>query len=311
MEIKKVIFKLSEIVIKRVHDNFDVVKSKRNTGLSGGGDTQFDIDDIAEKAVEEYLRSISLKSAYYSEDGGLIKLCPDPQYVFVIDPIDGTRGAAAGLECCCFSVAVARYTDNATINDIEYAMLYEFKSQKYFYSDYTMESVETNGVELRPSMNLSTVELFWSMEFNGHPAKIITEYLGELIDATANKGAVFIFNSSTYSISRIFTGQLDAYIDIGNKILRDCPKLESEFRKVGNGKILHLFPYDIAAAVYLAKKVGIAITDAYGKDLGLTKLMDINIDNLQSCVAAANWELHQKLMNQLDGRGIKNEEYSL
>ena len=143
------------------------------------------------------------------------------------------------------------------------------------------------------------------MEFNGHPSQIMTEYMGQLIDTTANKGGIFIFNSASYSISRVLTGQLDAYLDIGNRILKDSPELEMAFRKVGNGKILHLFPYDIAAAVFLAKKAGIAITDAYGKDLGTTKLLKIEIDNLQSCIAAANWNLHEKLINFIQWKGKK------
>ncbi len=77
---------------------------------------------------------------------------------------------------------------------------------------------------------------------------------GHLIDQSANNGGVFVFNSASYSISRIITGQMDAYVDIGNRLLKDDPALLKDFQAVGNGQVLHLFPYDIAASVFLAKK---------------------------------------------------------
>lgn len=292
------IFLLSNHVISEVSSKFDVLKSKRNTGLSPGGDTQFDIDDIAESAVYDFLIKSDKKIAYYSEDKGLRKLCEEPEYLLIIDPIDGTRGAAAGLECSCFSIAVSSYKEDACINDIKYALLYEFKTKSTFYADHT-GGFEISNAKSQLSQTMSPSKMFWSMEFNGHPAQIMTYSLGELIDKSANPGGVFIFNSASYSISRIITGQLDCYVDIGNRLVRDVPELEKEFRKVGNGQLLHLFPYDIAAAVYIAKKAGVVITDAYGDDLGKTKLLDISKDNLQSCIAASNKELHTAVMKSI------------
>ncbi|WP_143315622.1 inositol monophosphatase family protein [Clostridium sp. HBUAS56017] len=308
---KDFIFSLSKSVIKSVNDNFDILKAKRNLGISSGGDTQFSIDDIAEEAVFDFLKSSNESIAYYSEDKGLIRFCEDPQYILIIDPIDGTRSAAAGLESCCFSVAVAKYKEDACINDIQYALLYEFKSESYFYSDYLSEDIYVSNGEIKLSKNTSLEKMFWSFEFNGHPSKIITHCIGDLIDSSANKGGVFIFNSSTYSISRIITGQLEAYIDIGNRLVKENSFLENEFRKVGNGKMLHLFPYDIAAAVYIARKAGVIITDAFGKDLGLTKLIDISEKNLQSCIAASNLELHSKILNSINWINSINEVIDL
>ncbi|RDU22825.1 inositol monophosphatase family protein [Anaerosacchariphilus polymeriproducens] len=296
---REYIFNLSNEVIGKVKENFDVLKSKDNMGISSGGDTQFDIDEVAEEAVMKYFEEHTLSVAYYSEDRGLVKFGDSPKYVFVIDPIDGTRSAAAGLESCCFSVAVAAYKEDATIDDVEYALLYEFKSDTYFYADCFNKSVSTNCGSIVPSPKETIDRLFWSMEFNGHPSRLITYCLGDLIDATANKGGIFIFNSSTYSISRILTGQLEAYVDIGNRLVRDVPELVAYFRKVGNGKLLHLFPYDIAAAVFIAKKAGIIVTDAYGNDLGCTKLLDIKEGNLQSCIAASNKKIHEKIMDSI------------
>jgi myo-inositol-1(or 4)-monophosphatase len=60
-----------------------------------------------------------------------------------------------------------------------------------------------------------------------------------------------------------------------------------------------LFPYDIAASVYLARKSGVTITDAYGKTLEDTLLLDISDKNQQSCIAASTPELHSRIMESI------------
>ena len=41
-----------------------------------------------------------------------------PRAIFVVDPIDGTRPAAAGLESCCVSIAVVPPRVDATLGDV-------------------------------------------------------------------------------------------------------------------------------------------------------------------------------------------------
>jgi myo-inositol-1(or 4)-monophosphatase len=132
--------------------------------------------------------------------------------------------------------------------------------------------------------------------------RLMADAYAHLVDASANSGGIFVFNSATFSISRIITGQLDAYVDIGNRILKDHPHTEAEFRRAGRGSILHLFPYDIAAATYLARLAGLTITDAFGADLGGTELLNLSPANQQSCIATSTPELHKALIDSIKWR---------
>jgi fructose-1,6-bisphosphatase/inositol monophosphatase family enzyme len=49
------------------------------------------------------------------------------------------------------------------------------------------------------------------------------EVLAELVDASSVGGASFDLGSATYDITRITTGQLDAYIEPGPRIVDDVP----------------------------------------------------------------------------------------
>lgn len=275
------------------------VASRYISGTAKGGDAEFPIDVLAEQAAWAYLQESGESVAVYTESEGLRLLGDDPRHVFVIDPIDGTRGAAANLEMACVSIAVARFSMSPTIGDIEFAILQELKTGNWLYADDSTDGLDSAGFD-GPLPRLGTTtdleRMFWSLEFNGHPADLMIGAYGHLIDASANRGGVYVFNSASFSISRIITGQMDAYVDIGNRLLRDHPELERDFRRVGHGSILHLFPYDIAASVHLAERAGVIITDAYGKSLHDTRLLDISPLNQRSCVAACTPELHNALL---------------
>ncbi|MCY8172042.1 hypothetical protein MOC61_21085 [Bacillus inaquosorum] len=299
---KEYIIELGKFVYEEVKGQKGTLKNRLVNGYSPGGDAQFNIDAAAENAVLEYVKSKAKSVAFYTEDGGLKIFGDNPQYILIVDPIDGTRPAAAGLEMSCISIALAAYKPDAKIKDIEFAFLLELKTGAYMYADVYSEGIYYEGY--RGTLpNLSKVtdikHMFWSLEFNGHPAHLMIDAYGHLIDQSANNGGVFVFNSASYSISRIITGQMDAYVDIGNRLLKDDPALLKDFQDVGNGQVLHLFPYDIAASVFLAKKAGVVITDAYGKSLDDTLLTDLSYNNQQSCIAASTKELHQKLLDQI------------
>lgn len=290
---------LGDRLWQAITDGRGRVADRYISGVAAGGDAEFPIDALAEAAAWEYITAQPEPVALYTESHGLRLHGEAPSHVLVVDPIDGTRGAAADLEMATISIAAARFTIAPTIGDVEYALLKEIKTGNAMYADVHCTGIAAEGYP-GPVPTLSTTadpeRMFWSIEFNGHPMALMREAYGHLVDASANRGAVYVFNSATFSISRIITGQMDAYVDVGNRILKDRPGTEAEFRRVGHGSILHLFPYDIAAAVFLAKRAGITITDGYGASLDGTLLLDISPSNQRSCVAASTPKLHDALL---------------
>jgi myo-inositol-1(or 4)-monophosphatase len=93
---------------------------REHAGAGAGGDITFAIDERAEAFLEEYLREAAPGVAFYSEDRGLVEPAAAGEWVLVVDPIDGTRPAMAGLESACVSVAAARLGDGEpTMADVE------------------------------------------------------------------------------------------------------------------------------------------------------------------------------------------------
>ena len=68
------------------------------------------------------------------------------------------------------------------------------------------------------------------VRLRGRPAVPLITVLGELIDASSVGGAVFDLGSAAFDMTRIVTGQLDAYVDVGTRMIEEVPALRAQLR---------------------------------------------------------------------------------
>jgi myo-inositol-1(or 4)-monophosphatase len=270
---------------------------RAHSGAAEGGDVTFQIDEHAEARMESFLDERAPEVSFYSEDRGLISPAGDrAEWVLVVDPIDGTRPALAGLESCCVSVAAAPLVSEPTMADVLVGCVLEVKSGRSFVAE--------RGKGLEPaaslSANRSLERMFWTYGFRGRPARPLIEVIGDLIDASSVGGGTFDLGSATYDMTRIATGQLDAYVEPGPRMIDDVPSVRAEFERVGDGAVLNNSPYDLAAAAICLSEGGALVTDAYGEPLGDRPLLGSGHEFQMSCVAAANRELHRAICAEID-----------
>lgn len=275
-------------------------EGRAHLGEAEGGDITFAIDEAAEAFLEEYVSQRAPEVAFYSEDRGLVSPGGDAAWVLVVDPIDGTRPAMAGLESACVSVAAAPLDGEPTMGDVTAACVVEIKSGRAFVAE--------RGAGLDPPATLSgntdLARMFWAYGLRGRPVRPLIEVLGDLIDASSVGGGTFDLGSASFDMTRVATGQLDAYIEPGPRLVADVPGMRREFERVGGGVILNNSPYDIAAAALCLAEAGAVVSDAYGAPLDDRPLLGSGADFQMSCIAAANPSLHAQIVAQLD-RGIE------
>jgi myo-inositol-1(or 4)-monophosphatase len=274
---------------------------REHSGAGEGGDITFAIDEEAEGYMEEFLGKTAPNVAFYSEDRGLVDPERRSEWVLVVDPIDGTRPAMAGFESACVSVAAARLGDGEpTMGDVEAACIVEIKSGAVFTAGRE-RPVEPRA---RLSTNTRLSRLFWTYGFRGRPAVPTATVLAELIDESSVGGGTFDLGSATFDMTRIVTGQLDAYVEPGPRLVADLPGMRAEFERVGGGAVLNNSPYDLAAATLICERAGAVVTDAYGSSLADRPLLGSGADFQMSCVASANRALHEQILAAID-RGME------
>ncbi len=267
-------------------------------GGGAGGDVTFAVDELAERALERFIAERAPRLAFFSEDRGLV--APgDATDVLVVDPIDGTRPAMAGLESACVAVALAPLGDgDPTMADVTVGCVVEIKAGDWFLAQ------RGRGVQSSRSVALSATDaverMFWGYGFRGRPARPSVEVLAELIDASSVGGGTFELGSQAFAMTRILTGQLDAVVEVGSRLVDDVPGMRAEFERVGRGQILNNSPYDLAAPWLCLTEAGGSVSDGWGRPLADSRLLGSGHEFQMSSISAANPQLHTQLVQAVD-----------
>ena len=296
--LRSLVLELGQVLRREVLPELGRREGREHAGDGAGGDVTFAIDERAESRMEEFLAERAPGVAFYSEDRGMVTPGGEPEWVLIVDPIDGTRPAMAGLESACISIAAAPYRDGSpAMGDVDVGLVVEIKSGDRFLA------VRGVGVEPEASLGTTTAldRMLWTYGLRGRPVVDIAVVLEELINASSVGGGTFDLGSAAFDVTRVLTGQMDAYVEPGPRMIDEVPGMRAEFERVGHGSVLNNSPYDLAAAALIASAAGAVITDAYGNPLGDRPVLGSGHDFQLSCVCAANRELHARIIESLDG----------
>ncbi len=319
MDVKVLCQQLAKEIRQAVRPHLGRAEARMLMGIGAGGDSTFAIDEVAERILEVRLRDYP-ELAWFSEDRGL-QGAEDPDTVLMVDPIDGTRPAAAGLEACCVSVAAAHYGAGVKrtprMGDVFFGYLIEIKGDAEFYAtrgkgaravlDGVERAVDIRALPEASEEPVSLDRLFWTIGFRGRPAMPLIITLEELIDTSSVDGGVFDLGSATYCITRLLTGQLDAYVDVGDLMARRVPAVRKDFLKVGHGQILNNSAYDLAAAALIAREAGLVVSDAAGGDVDAYALIEGGKAVQLSCVCSTSRALQEEILASIE-RGMARLE---
>src|SRR3954451_20210282 len=133
MRIRELVTDLAATLREEVLPHLGAHAARAHAGSAEGGDVTFQIDERAERRMESFLAERAPEVSFYSEDRGLVSAAGDrAEWVLIVDPIDGTRPALAGLAACCGSVAAAPLESEPTMADVQVGCVMELKSGASF-----------------------------------------------------------------------------------------------------------------------------------------------------------------------------------
>lgn len=290
---------------KAVSPLLGTAAARARVGRAPGGDATLHIDEIAERVLEQRLEAAG-DVGFYSEDRGLVTY-GRPRAFLVVDPVDGTRPAAAGLESCCVSVGVVPPSEDARLGDVSFGVVHELKTGARFLATrgdgVRAESATGAPIPIVPSANTDLGALFWTAGLRGRALLPTSVVLEELVDGSSMGGGYFDLGSAAFNLTRLVTGQLDAYVDVGRRIVDEVPSTEAAFLRVGEGSVCTNFPYDVAAAALIVQEAGGVVTHADGRALEDHPAIGSSRSEGLAVLGAASRELHGRLLAAVD-RGI-------
>lgn len=199
-------------------------------GEGADGTTTSHLDDIVERAILEAVEPLGVN--VLSEEAGWLD--NNSSTTLVIDPVDGTGNAAAGVPFCAFTGAIAtdgRFTEGLT-------RWLDTGRQWWAHVDAPTELATTG----RRSLDGAIVSMI-------RPKRDPRGFL-----AVADRASrVRVLGSSSIEAALVADGSLDAAFDPGSRTHRIV---------------------DLAAAVVLVEAAGGAVVDAHGQPLTFTTAID-------------------------------------
>lgn len=187
----------------------------------------------------------------------------DGDFVWVVDPIDGTVPFSLGIPVSTFSLALVKKSDGQPVVGVAYDPQLD-----HLYSAEEGKGAYMNGVLLSTSkatdLKRSYVSVLGGTE-RGDPGHAQFKP-GKCSDILRNQGAKYIsLQSQVYAAAKVATGEF-----IGSVF--------------GYGA-----PWDSAAVVLLVKEAGGVVTDLEGKQRRYDEFA-------AGCILAANKTIHAKLL---------------
>lgn len=224
-----------------------------------------EIDAKAEKTAMDELLNSGVPLLVVSEESGATFLSKEPEYICLLDPVDGTYNAARGIPSCAFSIAVARYADGATLGEMEAGLVRNLVTGDTYEAERG-RGASMNGVPLHPSKERSLGRSTFCVYLYGTQLKELARVLPGL-------RRIRSLGCASLELCYVADGGFEGFID-----------LRGTLRNV-----------DIAAGKLIIEEAGGRIT---GKD---REKLNTGIDNIRtiSVLAAGNSYLHDELTRLL------------
>jgi len=212
-----------EILVKNF-GKVSKIKAKKEGGLVTNADLE------AERKIINLIRKKYPGHSILSEENGKIK--GDPEYRWIIDPLDGTHNYVRGIKI--FGVSIALEHKGKVILGVIYI---PFGNQLYLAQKG--EGSYLNGKKIRVSQRkLKEASMIYDSSISLDREKIIVKNLEKLAKRVFN---LRMFGSSARSLSYIAEGKVDFEVEYNDK------------------------PWDFSAGALIVEEAGGKVTDLHGR----------------------------------------------
>jgi len=225
----QIVEKISKAVKRESRDNF--YKLGKTVGIGASGSPTSYIDQVAEDVAIKILEKSEVRVNLLSEEKGFVDF--GGSYVFVLDPVDGTRNTYRGIPFYSISLAIG----TSKISDIQYGIVKNIPTGDIFTAE-KHQGAFLNNTRIRVC-EMPSVEMLSSISLG----KNYTPRAGAL----SKKGNVRSFGSASLELCLVAISALDYYF-VGKEILRVI---------------------DIAAATLIVREAGGVVKTIRGEELDM------------------------------------------
>ena len=228
------------------------------------GDSTKKIDLIAENFMLSLFEKMSLKINVLTEESGLINLCPNPDYLAFLDPIDGTEMFLRKIPLSNISVSVFDLQKSKPFVSV----VYDISMKKFYIAEHNKAYCVDNGIirTLQTSDIKKVSNAFISSYLLTSERLNLFSQNKKLLE----KVGKFFTYGGPLEIARVAEGTVDAFV---------------EFAK-------GFKPIDYVSGIHICECTGAIASDLNGNEIKFTT----ELYKRQKFIVAANQYLHNDLL---------------
>ncbi|MFW9800168.1 MAG: inositol monophosphatase family protein [Candidatus Thorarchaeota archaeon] len=256
MTLIKDLMKAAEAARKSILENMSAA-----TELTGGtnpfGDETLVLDMTSEESVIDVLRESNTSIAFLTEEQGVISQQKKPEYLVVIDGIDGSANLERQIPLCSIGISAIPYSDNMITDDIEISIVSSVFTEETYVA-VTGKGVKKNGISVKVAEPVPIGESLisydtkkpWDNDFSSSSVRVLSAVKDMRRSA-----------SNLLDLCWVASGSLDAMVDLRDEL-----------------PIVHV------SGTHIVFEAGGFVVDCDGHRLNLP----IEMDQKMSFVAASN-----------------------
>jgi myo-inositol-1(or 4)-monophosphatase len=215
-------------IINRAAENLDVL-TVRHKSLN---DLVSEVDRASEEAIIEALKSAYPDHAILAEESGATG---DSEYVWIIDPLDGTTNFLHGLPIYCVSIALAHK------GQLQHGVIFD-PTRNDLYTASRGRGAYLNDRRLRVSKRDKLIDGLIGTGFPFRMFDHVDAYTAMLKDLMSKTAGVRRPGAAALDLAAVAAGRLDGFWEIG------------------------LAPWDMAAGALMIQEAGGLVGDLEGND---------------------------------------------
>ena len=231
------------------------------------GDQTKAFDYNSEEMILEYFeKNLPFPVKVWTEERGIVRLGSGaPEYMLIIDPVDGSDNFTRDLGTTGFSVAAVPADKPLSLDNVKFGLVGHIFLQKVFHFAKG-QGAFCNGKAIKPSQESDLQKALVSL----YPIGRTHDELRANVPLMHGLTNLRCFGSAAYEISQVAAGGLDAFIDVRKR----------------------LTPENFMAAAPMLLEVGGIVTDECGDPLPPFE----RLDSGYNFIASGNRKLHDAIL---------------
>ncbi|MHA2424323.1 MAG: inositol monophosphatase family protein [Candidatus Thorarchaeota archaeon] len=203
--------KAVEIAKQTVLENLD--SSTIRTGEENPfGDKTLLLDQSAEDNVVDFLQQADTIYSILTEEKGMIESDSSPEYLVILDPIDGSANLERGIPLVSVGISAAPFSEHMTTDDVEISIIDSFFTDE-LYIAVSGEGATKNSKSIKPILDREDPRIIISYDTK---KSLVGDFGRQSLQTLQSIHDMRRTGSNLLDLCWTASGALDAMIDLRN-----------------------------------------------------------------------------------------------